>query len=68
MKRKDFKVTSPYFLSISLPNPVFVCWKHPQFQHLWLLPELKSAMKEQRFQDIEDIQKNVTTVLKVILT
>jgi hypothetical protein len=47
---------------------IFVCWKHPHIQHFWLLPELKSAMKEQGFQNTEDIQKNVMAVLKVILT
>jgi hypothetical protein len=29
---------------------------------LWLFPKIKSAIKGRRFQDIEDIQKNVTTV------
>jgi hypothetical protein len=33
----------------------------------WLFPKLKSALKGQRFQDIEDIQKNVMMALKAIL-
>jgi hypothetical protein len=32
----------------------------------WLFPEIKSTLKGQRFQNIEDIQKNVMTVLKAI--
>jgi hypothetical protein len=32
----------------------------------WLFPEIKSALKGQRFWDIEDIQKNATTALKAI--
>jgi hypothetical protein len=32
----------------------------------WLFPAVKSALKEQRFQDIEDIQKNVMMALKAI--
>jgi histone-lysine N-methyltransferase SETMAR len=30
----------------------------------WLFPEIKSALKGRRFQDIEDIQTDVTTELK----
>jgi hypothetical protein len=33
---------------------------------LWLLPEIKSALKGRRFQDIENIQKNVKMVLETI--
>jgi len=34
---------------------------------LWLVPKIKSALKVQRFQDTEDIQKkNVTMALKAI--
>jgi hypothetical protein len=32
----------------------------------WLFPKIKSALKRQRFQDIENI-KNVTKALKAIL-
>jgi hypothetical protein len=32
----------------------------------WLSPEIKSALKGRRFQDTEDIHKNVTTALKAI--
>jgi hypothetical protein len=33
----------------------------------WLFPKIKSALKERRFRDIEDIHpKNVTTALKII--
>jgi hypothetical protein len=32
----------------------------------WLLPKIKCALKIRRFQDIEDIQKNLTTSLKAI--
>jgi hypothetical protein len=33
----------------------------------WLLPEIKSALKGGKFQDIENIQKkNMTTALKAI--
>jgi hypothetical protein len=32
----------------------------------WLFPKLKSALKGQRFQDIEDIQNNVTMALKAV--
>jgi hypothetical protein len=28
----------------------------------WLFPKLKNALKEQRFADIPDIQRNVTTL------
>jgi arylsulfatase A-like enzyme len=31
-----------------------------------LFPKIKSALRGRRFQDIEDIQKNVTTTLKVV--
>jgi hypothetical protein len=34
---------------------------------LWLFPEIKSALKGQKFQNIKDMQRNVTTALKVIL-
>jgi hypothetical protein len=30
----------------------------------WLFPEIESALKGRRFQDVEDIQENVTTALK----
>jgi hypothetical protein len=34
---------------------------------LWLVPKIKSALKVQRFQDTEDIQKkNVTMALKAV--
>jgi len=33
---------------------------------LWLFPKIKSALKVQRFQHIEDIQQNVMTALKAI--
>jgi hypothetical protein len=32
----------------------------------WLLPKLKNALKGQRFADISDIQRNVTTLLRAI--
>jgi hypothetical protein len=32
----------------------------------WLFPKIKYTLKEQRFQDTEDIQKNVTMALKAI--
>jgi len=32
----------------------------------WLFPKIKSALKGRRFQDTEDIQRNVTTTLKAI--
>jgi hypothetical protein len=31
----------------------------------WLLPKIKSALKGRRFQDVVDIQKNVTTLKAV---
>jgi hypothetical protein len=31
---------------------------------IWLFPKLKSALKGQRFADIPDIQRNVTTLLR----
>jgi hypothetical protein len=34
---------------------------------LWLFPKIRSALKGWRFQDTEDIQKNVTMALKAIL-
>jgi transposase len=33
----------------------------------WLFQKIKSALKEPRFQDTEDVQKNVMTALKAIL-
>jgi hypothetical protein len=33
---------------------------------LWLFPKIKSALKGWRFQDIENIQKNVMTALKIM--
>jgi len=33
---------------------------------LWLFPKIKTALKELRYQDIEDIQKNVVMALKAI--
>jgi hypothetical protein len=30
----------------------------------WLFPKIKSALKGRRFQDIEDIRRNVTKVLE----
>jgi hypothetical protein len=44
--------------------------EHPPFSSdlapndFWLFPKIKSALKGRRFQDIEDIKKNVTTLLK----
>ena len=32
----------------------------------WLFPKLKNALKEQRFADLSDIQRNVKTLLRVI--
>jgi len=32
----------------------------------WLFSKIKSTLKRRRFQDTEDIQKNVTTALKAI--
>jgi len=32
----------------------------------WLFPKIKSALKGRRFQDTEDIQKNVMTILKAV--
>jgi hypothetical protein len=32
----------------------------------WLFPKIKSALKGRKFQDIEDIQKNLTMALKAI--
>jgi hypothetical protein len=32
----------------------------------WLLPKIKSALKQRRFQDIADMPRNVTKALKVI--
>jgi hypothetical protein len=39
---------------------------YPDFapNDFWLFPKIKSALNERRFQDTEDIQKNVTTALK----
>jgi hypothetical protein len=34
----------------------------------WLFPKIKSYLKGRRLQDIEDIQKSVTTVLKIVHT
>jgi hypothetical protein len=34
--------------------------------NFWLFPKMKSALKGPRFQDIEDIRKNVMTALKAI--
>jgi hypothetical protein len=33
---------------------------------LWLFPKINYALKEERFQDTEDIQKNLMTALKAI--
>jgi hypothetical protein len=33
---------------------------------LWLFPKIKSALKGRIFQDIEDVQKKVTTTLQAI--
>jgi hypothetical protein len=33
---------------------------------LWPLPKIKLALKERRFQDFEDIKKNLTTALRTI--
>jgi histone-lysine N-methyltransferase SETMAR len=33
---------------------------------LWLFPKIKSTIQGRRFQDTEDIQKNVTTTLEAI--
>jgi len=47
--------------------------EHPPFSpdlalnYFWLFPEIKSTLKGQRFQDIEDIKKKVMMALKVIL-
>jgi hypothetical protein len=32
----------------------------------WLFPRIKSALKGQKFQDVEGIQKKVTMVLKTV--
>jgi hypothetical protein len=32
----------------------------------WLFPKINSALKRLKFQDIEDIQKNVTTAVKAV--
>jgi hypothetical protein len=32
----------------------------------WLFPKLKTALKEQRFTDLSDIQRNVKTLLRGI--
>jgi hypothetical protein len=34
--------------------------------NLWLFPKIKSVLKGRRFQDVEDIQRNVTIALKTI--
>jgi hypothetical protein len=46
--------------------------EHPLYSHnlvpnyFWLFTEIKSALKGRRFQDIEDIRKQVTTALKAV--
>jgi hypothetical protein len=46
--------------------------EHPSYSQnlvsndFWLFPEIKYASKGRRFQDIEDIKKNVMTALKAI--
>jgi hypothetical protein len=33
---------------------------------IWLFPKIKSALNGQKFQDTDDIQKEVTTALKSV--
>jgi hypothetical protein len=46
--------------------------EHPSYSHdltlndFWLFQGIKSALKGRRYQDTEDIQKNVMTTLKAI--
>jgi hypothetical protein len=46
--------------------------QHPPYSpdlapnNFWLFPKIKSALKERIFQDIKDIQNNVTTALKAV--
>jgi hypothetical protein len=46
--------------------------EHPPCSHdlalndFWLFPKIKSALKGQKCQDIEDIQKNVMMALKAV--
>jgi hypothetical protein len=42
------------------------CSPHLALSDLWLFPEVKSALKGQKFQDIEVIQENVMMALKGI--
>jgi len=34
--------------------------------NVWMYPNIKSALKGRRFQDTEDLQKNVTMALKTL--
>jgi hypothetical protein len=55
-----------------LAQKSFIDVEHPPHSHhlapndLWLFPKIKSALKGRRFQDTEDIQKNVTTALEAV--
>jgi hypothetical protein len=47
-----------------MENPL--CFPDFAADDFWLFPEIKCALKGPRFQDIEDIQENVTMALEVI--
>jgi len=48
-------------LDVPFVRPIF------SSSDFWIFPELKSALKERRFQDIERAQKLMTSALKVIM-
>jgi hypothetical protein len=47
-----------------MDHPPYFIFRAPN--GFWQLPEIKSALKERRFQATEDNKKNVTTALEVI--
>jgi hypothetical protein len=55
-------VSSPSITEIEHPP----CYPDLAPNDFWLFPEITSALKGRRFQDIEGIQKNVTVTLKAI--
>jgi hypothetical protein len=54
------------------PKILITEMEHPSYSpdlapsDFWLFPKIKSALKGRRFQDTEDIKKNVTMALKAI--
>jgi hypothetical protein len=65
------QLASHSFSSIFWPKSQLLKWNNYPVPYLflndlWLFPEIKFALKGWRFQNIEDIQKNVTMALKAI--